>query len=327
MPGFRLSNEDGGQTEFTASIEPFRTHEETRPAFDDRNLDRPAHTAFLDEGILVVENLRGLDTLQGSPFRFYVIAGEKAPSLRAGMNRRHQLKTSKSAGLRGLGTYQWLSDAARPRSYRDNRTNSDTSDRSPLVPHRETSGTDVKQPSTSESADARPKPRGNDGNGRVTDRSNSHLAWPASRRCADLKLPTQPPAVWLWRWESSPFRAGRMSSPADQGNRRGRDAGASLRGTHAGHGQLSGGIPAVFAACSQAVPLVGHSPYRYTSTNSPSTNASARNTPPSVNPTFSRTRCEADGLRRLRAGWRPLQRVSWLVVRLARSRVGVRRRS
>ncbi|PSQ60693.1 MAG: hypothetical protein BRD23_01755 [Halobacteriales archaeon SW_9_67_25] len=73
MPGFRLSNEDGGQTEFTASIEPFRTHEETRPAFDDRNLDRPAHTAFLDEGILVVENLRGLDTLQGSPFRFYAL--------------------------------------------------------------------------------------------------------------------------------------------------------------------------------------------------------------------------------------------------------------
>ena len=85
-------------------------------------------------------------------------------------------------------------------------------DRSPLVPHRNTSGTDAKQPGTSESADARPNPRGNNGNGRVEDRSNGHLAWPAPRRCANLKLPTQPPAVWLRRWESSPFRAGRMSS-------------------------------------------------------------------------------------------------------------------
>ena len=89
-------------------------------------------------------------------------------------------------------------------------------DRSPMVPRRDTSGTDTKHPGTSESADARPKPRGNDGNGRVEDRSNGHLAWPAPRRCANLELPTQPPAVWLRRWESSPFMAGRMSiAPLD----------------------------------------------------------------------------------------------------------------
>ena len=49
-------------------------------------------------------------------------------------------------------------------------------DRSPPVPHRDTSGTDAKYSGTSESADARPKPRGNDGTGRVEDRSNGHLA-------------------------------------------------------------------------------------------------------------------------------------------------------
>lgn len=40
---------------------------------DDRNLDRPAHTTFLDEGILVVENLRGLGALRGENFRFYAL--------------------------------------------------------------------------------------------------------------------------------------------------------------------------------------------------------------------------------------------------------------
>lgn len=40
---------------------------------DDRNLDRPAHTKFLDDEILVVENLRGLDALHGRRFRFYAI--------------------------------------------------------------------------------------------------------------------------------------------------------------------------------------------------------------------------------------------------------------
>lgn len=34
MPGFRLPDDDGGYTEFSASIEPFLTHEETRPKYD-----------------------------------------------------------------------------------------------------------------------------------------------------------------------------------------------------------------------------------------------------------------------------------------------------
>lgn len=40
---------------------------------DDRNLDRPAHTAFLDEDVLIVENLRGLDAFHGNRFRFYAL--------------------------------------------------------------------------------------------------------------------------------------------------------------------------------------------------------------------------------------------------------------
>jgi kynurenine formamidase len=36
MPGFRISGEDGGYTELSATIRPFLTHEETRPRFDDR---------------------------------------------------------------------------------------------------------------------------------------------------------------------------------------------------------------------------------------------------------------------------------------------------
>lgn len=64
MPGFRLANEDGSHTEFTAAIQSFLTHEETRPKFDGRcsfeitemqfqtsvgtYLDAPAHR-FSDE--------------------------------------------------------------------------------------------------------------------------------------------------------------------------------------------------------------------------------------------------------------------------------------
>lgn len=193
MPGFRMENEDGSYTEFTAEIEPFLTHEETRPKYDgrcsfeisemqfqtsigtyidapahrfpgrrdvsdlalsdlvadgvvvdahghdpyetvdesvlpdadlagtavlfdfgwsdywgtdqyreypyvsesvidsliaedvamvgvdtinvddDRNPDRPAHTRLLDEDVLVVENLRGLDRLHGHEFRFHTV--------------------------------------------------------------------------------------------------------------------------------------------------------------------------------------------------------------------------------------------------------------
>lgn len=44
-----------------------------RMEHDDRNLDRPAHTRLLDEGVLVVENLRDLDRLHGRRFRLYAI--------------------------------------------------------------------------------------------------------------------------------------------------------------------------------------------------------------------------------------------------------------
>ena len=56
----------------------------------------------------------------------YVIAGEKAPLLRAGMNRRHLSKTSESAGSGALGTLFDSSDAARSRPCRDNRTVSES---------------------------------------------------------------------------------------------------------------------------------------------------------------------------------------------------------
>lgn len=46
MPGFRLSDEDGTPTEFTASVEPFRTHGETRPAFDGRASFEITETQF-----------------------------------------------------------------------------------------------------------------------------------------------------------------------------------------------------------------------------------------------------------------------------------------
>lgn len=36
MPGFRLHNEDGSDTEFTAEIQPFLTHEQTRSKYDGR---------------------------------------------------------------------------------------------------------------------------------------------------------------------------------------------------------------------------------------------------------------------------------------------------
>ena len=75
---------------------------------------------------------------------------------------------------------------------------------------------------TSESADERRKPRGNDGTRRSEDRSNGHLTWPVETAprwarlpirtapSTNLKLPTQRGAVRAW--ESSPFRAGRMSN-------------------------------------------------------------------------------------------------------------------
>ena len=85
--------------------------------------------------------------------------------------------------------------------------------------------------STSESADERRKPRGNDGNRRSEDRSNGGLALPAVVRSvmgsipdkdgppANLKLPNQRGAVPAW--ESSPFRAGRMSTVSAASGARG----------------------------------------------------------------------------------------------------------
>ena len=55
-----------------------------------------------------------------------MIAGEKAPPSRAGMNRRHLSQTPESAGLGALGTLFDSSDAARPRPCRDNRTISES---------------------------------------------------------------------------------------------------------------------------------------------------------------------------------------------------------
>ena len=37
------------------------------------DFERPAHTWFLEKGILIVENLVGLDRLHGAPFRFFSI--------------------------------------------------------------------------------------------------------------------------------------------------------------------------------------------------------------------------------------------------------------
>jgi kynurenine formamidase len=80
MPGFRLSDAEGGYTEFSAEIEPFLTHEETEPKFDGRAsfeitemrfqtsigtyLDAPAHrfhgerdVADLDLSELIVDGV------------------------------------------------------------------------------------------------------------------------------------------------------------------------------------------------------------------------------------------------------------------------------
>lgn len=62
---------------------------------------------------------------------------------------------------------------------------------------------ETKHHVTAESADRRPKPGGNDGDCRGEDRSPGYLAWPVSRRDANLNLPTQSPAVWHWRLHPS----------------------------------------------------------------------------------------------------------------------------
>ncbi|KAA5606866.1 cyclase family protein [Roseospira marina] len=46
---------------------------DTINADDSADLERPAHTWFLDSGIHIVENLRGLEALGDRPFRFFAI--------------------------------------------------------------------------------------------------------------------------------------------------------------------------------------------------------------------------------------------------------------
>ena len=70
---------------------------------------------------------------------------------------------------------------------------------------------------TSESADERRKPKGNDGNRRSEDRSNGHLAWPVETAprwvrlptrtapSTNLKLPTQRSAVQCGRGNPRPL--------------------------------------------------------------------------------------------------------------------------
>ena len=94
-----------------------------------------------------------------------------------------------------LSTYPTVSNAARPRPCRDNRTIFDDPQRSANTLRREVVGWCDR--STSKSADERRKPRGNDGNRRSEDRSNGGLALPVDARASstNLKLPTNPRAV------------------------------------------------------------------------------------------------------------------------------------
>ena len=131
------------------------------------------------------------------------------------MNRRHRLRSVRSEGL-GAPRVSLLIRRGTSAPIPGQSDRFGPPDRGSKVPLRDTSGTDAEYPSTSESADTRPKPRGNDGDGRVEDRSNGHLAWPAPRRCANLKRPTRPLAVRR-RWESSPFS---VVAESNRGRRR-----------------------------------------------------------------------------------------------------------
>ena len=72
--------------------------------------------------------------------------------------------------------------------------------------------------STSESADERRKPRGNDGNRRFEDRSTGGLALPVDAQ-AFVHEPETPnePACGAGRWESYGFSRGRMSKVIRKG--------------------------------------------------------------------------------------------------------------
>ena len=131
------------------------------------------------------------------------ISGAKASPLRAGIQRRLRSLSLRGKGLGAFRPFISPSDAARPRSCRDNRTVSDSPSKVRRYPRRDRMDTDVKHPSTSEyKRDESSRPR--------SDRSTGRLARPAPRRCVNLKHSN---SARPFLWESSPFRAGRMSSP------------------------------------------------------------------------------------------------------------------
>ena len=109
------------------------------------------------------------------------------------MNRRHCSLSVRGEALGALHAFLYVSDAARPRPCRDNRANSDASDRSPTVTPSGYVGTG-SDTGTSESADERRKPRGNDGTRRFEDRSNGHLAWPVETAPRWVESPDKDPA-------------------------------------------------------------------------------------------------------------------------------------
>ena len=158
--------------------------------------------------------------------RCYVIAGEKALPLRAGMNRRHRLLSVRGEALGALHAFPYVSDAARPRPCRDNRTNSDASDRRPTVPRRDTSVSVATQvPPNPPTNGASPEETTGSVVSRIGVTATWHGQWRPLRNgvnprqgpgpSTNLKLPTQRGAVRAW--ESSFFRAGRMSKTTPEG--------------------------------------------------------------------------------------------------------------
>ena len=139
---------------------------------------------------------------------FTVIAGEKAPPLRAGMNRRHLSQTSESAGLAALGTLCDSSDAARPRPYRDNRTNSESPTEARWYP------TGTRRVPTQNQVPLNPPTHARipeETTGTAVSRIGVTATWHGLHLVGVRTLNTQPASFRFRRWESSPFSAGRMS--------------------------------------------------------------------------------------------------------------------
>ena len=137
------------------------------------------------------------------------------------MNRRHCSLSVRGEAVGALHALLYVSDAARPRPCRDNRTNSDASDRSPTVPRRDTSVPVATQvPPNPPTNGASPEETTGPVVSRIGVTANWHGQWRPLRDglnprqgpgpATNLKLPTQRSAVRAW--ESSPFRAGRMSN-------------------------------------------------------------------------------------------------------------------